>query len=130
MARESNSSALCPCGSGKTYSDCCGLFHEGRAVPETPEQLMRSRYSAFVRKDPRYLLNTWYPSTRPADLTLDEPIKWLSLKIKSTGVISANEGFVQFAARGLIGGRGFKQEEKSRFLRENGRWYYVDGILS
>lgn len=130
MARESNTGGLCPCGSGKQYADCCGLFHEGKAVPTTPEQLMRSRYSAFVVKNSEYLLDTWHPTTRPVELTVDEPIKWLSLKIKNKGIISPTEGFVEFTARGLISGRGFKQNEKSRFVLENGRWYYVDGILS
>lgn len=130
MARESKPSNMCPCGSGKLYSDCCGRFHDGKAVPETPEQLMRSRYSAFVVKNPMYLLDTWHPTARPSELNLADPVKWLSLKIKSTGFISPDEGFVHFIARGLIAGRGFKQEEKSRFLKENGRWFYVDGILS
>ena len=121
MARESKPSNMCPCGSGKLYSDCCGRFQE---------QLMRSRYSAFVVKNPMYLLDTWHPTTRPSELNLADPVKWLSLKIKSTGFISPDEGFVHFIARGLIAGRGFKQEEKSRFLKENGRWFYVDGILS
>ena len=119
MARESKPSDMCPCGSGKLYSDCCGRFHDGKAVPETPEQLK-----------PMYRLDTWHPSTRPSELNLDDPVKWLSLKIKSTGFNSPDEGLVHFIARGLIAGRGFKQEEKSRFLKENGRWFYVDGILS
>lgn len=91
---------------------------------------MRSRYTAFVKNEEAYLLKTWHPSTRPESLVLDEPVKWLSLKIKSSSMSDETHGSVHFITRGLIGGHGFKQEENSSFVLEDGQWYYVDGKLS
>ena len=88
---------------------------------------MRSRYSAFVRGDVPYLLATWHSSQRPAELTLDAATKWLGLEVKqhrSTGLDTAE---VEFVARFRVAGRAVRQHERSRFVRENGRWWYVDG---
>lgn len=74
--------ALCPCGSLLDYKDCCGRFHEKEPAPDALS-LMKSRYSAFVKKDADYLLRTWHESTRPSVLDLSEPIKWLGLEIVS-----------------------------------------------
>jgi SEC-C motif domain protein len=120
----------CPCGSDTLYSACCGRFHAG-GIPETAEQLMRSRYSAYVLELRDYLLATWHPSTRPADLDLgDAPqTRWLGLKITSTmaGGPDDAQGTVAFVARCKIGGRAHRMEETSRFVREQGRWWYLDG---
>lgn len=91
---------------------------------------MRSRYSAFVRRLPDYLMATWHPRTRPVDLLLDEEPapKWLGLSIKraeSTG----DAGLVEFVARYKIGGRALQLHETSRFERIDGRWFYVDGEI-
>ena len=118
---------MCPCGSGLSYGDCCGRFHAGEAAPDA-ERLMRSRYSAFVKKDVSYLLKTWHPSTRPASLELDESVRWLGLTVFESSE-SGDEAFVRFEARGKYNGRAVKQCERSRFVRENGQWYYVDGDL-
>lgn len=117
--------ALCPCGSSLSYEDCCGRFHEGE-LPPTALALMKSRYSAFVKGDSQYLLKTWHSSTRPAELQLDDPIKWLGLEIKDWEE-AGDAATVTFVARGKLQGRAFRQEEKSRFVRENGFWFYVDG---
>lgn len=116
----------CPCGCPSTYEACCGRFHAHEAWAPDAEALMRSRYSAFVKKDADYLLETWHESTRPTELTLDDPIRWLSLKITEF-VPGDEESFVTFEARGKYNGRAFCQREKSRFLKVDGRWYYVDG---
>ena len=74
----------CPCGSGDVYADCCGRWHAGLALGEhapTPEALMRSRYSAYARGLPDYLLATWHASTAPGDLELF-PVKWLGLEVR------------------------------------------------
>ena len=73
----------CPCGSGKAYAVCCGRFIDQGALPETAEQLMRSRYTAFSLVNEPYLLASWHTSTRPPSLDLDqgEPTKWLGLRI-------------------------------------------------
>ncbi len=119
--------ALCPCGSSLSYEDCCGRFHAGEAAPDAVS-LMRSRYSAFVKKDAAYLLRTWDPSTRPQSLTLDEPIKWLGLNILGSSQ-QGDQARVRFVARGKINGRAFTQSELSRFVRRNYQWYYLDGDL-
>lgn len=124
LARESKET-LCPCGSERPYAQCCGPLHAGEAAA-TAQALMRSRYSAFVLGKADYLQATWHASTREADLELD-PVKWLGLKIVGTEDVSETEAYVEFVACGRFRGRGFRQHEKSRFLKEDGRWYYVDG---
>lgn len=89
---------------------------------------MRSRYSAYVLKLESYLLATWHATTRPAalDLAADNG-KWLGLEVKRYVPESADEATVEFVARYKIGGRAHRLHEVSRFVREDGRWYYVDG---
>ncbi len=90
---------------------------------------MRSRYSAFVLGRVDYLAASWHASTRPADLSLDPRVKWLGLEVKNHRVIDANHAEVAFVARSRVGGRGQRLVEASRFGREGGRWFYVDGDL-
>lgn len=123
----------CPCGSGKSYAACCGPLHEGAAIAPTAEALMRSRYSAYGFGLGLYLLATWHPSTRPAALHLaeDQGIKWLGLAIKRHQVLDASHASVEFVARYRIAGRGHRLHETSAFVREeDGRWFYVDGVIS
>jgi SEC-C motif domain protein len=119
----------CPCLSGEQYSECCGRFHRGDADAATAEQLMRSRYSAFVVLDRDYLLRTWHPDTRPAVLDLDPHIGWRRLDILATrrGGPLDTEGTVEFAAHYRSDGERGVQRENSRFLRIDRRWYYLDG---
>ncbi len=70
----------CPCGSGLDYAQCCRLLHHGKPA-SSPEALMRSRYSAFVRDDGDYVRASWHPDTRPAELTLEGGDQWLGLEI-------------------------------------------------
>ncbi len=88
---------------------------------------MRSRYSAFVRGDVPYLLATWHIRTRPATLELEAGARWLGLEIKQHRMTGANTAEVEFVARFRVAGRAVRQHELSRFVREDGRWYYVDG---
>ncbi|MCP4638504.1 MAG: hypothetical protein GY848_18755 [Methyloversatilis sp.] len=119
--------ALCVCGSGRPADDCCARFHAGEAAP-TPEALMRSRYSAFVLDRRDYLLDTWHPDTRPQDLPPPEPgLRWLGLEVKAHVLSDADHGTVEFVARSKIAGRAHRLHETSRFVRENGLWYYLDG---
>jgi len=120
--------SACPCGSGQTYADCCAPWHTGLGDgvhAPTPEALMRSRYSAYVLGQLDYLLATWHPSTAPGDLELG-PVKWLGLEVKASAA-QGDAGVVEFVARCREGGRGVRLHEISRFVREAGRWYYVDG---
>ena len=118
----------CPCGSGRSYAECCARWHAGDAAP-TAEALMRSRYCAYVLQLADYLKATWHPDTRPAELDLDETPapKWIGLSVLASGEISDAEAFVEFVARYKLGGRAHKLHEKSRFRRIEGRWYYLDG---
>jgi len=119
----------CPCLSGDQYGECCGRFHAGTAEAATAEQLMRSRYSAFAQSDAGYLLRTWHPDKAPAALETDPGMVWRRLDILSTsgGGPFDNAGTVEFKAYYRHGGERGILHEVSRFVRENGRWYYVDG---
>lgn len=121
------SNGKCPCGSGKSFSSCCRPLLEGTPAPDA-RALMRSRYTAFLYKDKNYLLLTWHPSTRPDKLDF-EPIDWIGLKVVSYEPLSESKAKVHFIAKGRIEGRLFRQEEVSRFVKENGQWFYVDGII-
>ena len=121
----------CPCGSGRPYGACCGPRHDGSRPAEDAEALMRSRYAAFVAGDAPYLLATWHPDTRPGHLDLsEEPMpRWLGLQVKRHQVLGPDQARVEFVARYKVGGRAFRLHEASRFTREDGRWYYVDGEM-
>ena len=121
---------MCPCGSGDELAQCCGRYHAGAAAPSA-ELLMRSRYSAYVLKLADYLLATWHPSTRPSELDLAaDDSKWLGLEVKRHAVQGEEQATVEFVARYRIAGRGHRLHELSRFVREDGRWFYIDGELS
>lgn len=122
----------CPCGTALAYRDCCGRWHAGAAHLEAPDALalMRSRYSAFVLGLNQYLLMTWHPSTRPPALDPPEPgLKWLGLEVRRHAAPDADHATVEFVARSKLGGRAHRLHETSRFVREDGRWFYVDGDL-
>jgi SEC-C motif-containing protein len=91
---------------------------------------MRSRYSAYVLGLEDYLLATWHASTRPAvlDLGSEAPPKWLGLEVKACAE-NEDSATVEFVARCRVGGRAQRLHEISRFVREDGRWYYVDGVI-
>lgn len=111
-------------------SACCGRFVFDGELPETAEQLMRSRYTAYVVREPDYLLRTWHASTRPAALTLEEDVRWLGLTIKRHVMHEPDQALVEFVARYRVGGKGHRLHETSRFERVNGQWFYVDGTFA
>ena len=90
---------------------------------------MRSRYSAFVLMRIDYLKATWHTGTRPADVLQDDGTKWLGLEVRRHVSIDADNAQVEFVARYRTSGRATRIHELSRFVREAGRWYYVDGEL-
>jgi SEC-C motif domain protein len=123
----------CPCGSALAYAACCGRFHAGVLHLQAPnaEALMRSRYSAFVLGLHDYLLATWHANTRPASLAPDPSgIKWLGLEVRSHMLQDSNHATVEFVARTRLAGRATRLHETSRFVREDGRWFYVDGDIA
>ena len=92
---------------------------------------MRSRYSAFVLDLTDYVRATWHPSTRPASIEPNESgLKWLGLEVRRHTVVDADHATVEFVARSKLGGRARRLHEVSRFVREDGRWFYVDGDLN
>lgn len=92
---------------------------------------MRSRYSAYTFLREGYLLDTWHASTRPdaLDLAADRQTRWLGLEVRRSEPTGADTAIVEFVARYKIGGRAHRLHEISRFVREGGRWYYVDGTF-
>jgi SEC-C motif-containing protein len=122
------SSTACPCGSSRSYADCCGPWHSGAPAPDA-EALMRSRYSAYVLGRKEYLLGTWHASTRPARLDVGPgaSAKWLGLEVIRHESTGADRAIVEFVARFKSFGFSRRLHEISRFVRIDGRWFYVDG---
>ena len=87
---------------------------------------MRSRYCAYVLHDADYLLASWHPSSRPAAAPVETGLKWLGLEVRRSQT-DGEHATVEFIARSKLGGRAHRLHETSRFLREAGRWYYVEG---
>ncbi|MBS1157557.1 MAG: hypothetical protein H6R07_3481 [Proteobacteria bacterium] len=128
MSKKKNSreADACPCGGG-VFSACCGQFIEHGLVPKTALELMRSRYSAYVLRNERYLQTSWYRTTRPERVLQDDGgIKWLTLEIVGHSE-QDGEATVEFVARYKLQGRAQKLHEISRFVWDEGRWYYLDG---
>ena len=121
----------CPCGSGKGFAACCEPYLKGEAVAETAETLMRSRFTAYAREAFDYLLESWHPSTRPPDLRAGDggTVEWSSLEVvdRAAGGEGEDQGEVEFIARYRLNGNDAQLRERSTFVREEGRWYYVDG---
>ncbi|MEV0700696.1 YchJ family protein [Saccharopolyspora sp. NPDC050389] len=119
----------CPCGLGEPFAECCARLHAGERRAATAEQLMRSRFSAFAVGDTAYLLASWHPSTRPDELSLDPDQRWDRLEIlgRTGGGPFDAEGTVRFRAHYRLGGSAGALTEDSRFVREDGAWFYVDG---
>jgi SEC-C motif-containing protein len=90
---------------------------------------MRSRYSAYTLLDEGYLRQSWHHSTRPASLELSPEAQWLSLNIIDAPTPKGDEGYVEFIARFKQGDRIEQMQERSRFVYEEGRWFYIDGQL-
>lgn len=128
----------CPCGRldargrALAFAACCGryLADFDRSPAPDAESLMRSRYTAFVREDAPYLLATWHASTRPAELAFEPGLQWLGLEVREQRLLDATHAEVAFVARSRLAGRAHRLQERSRFVREDERWYYVDGDLS
>lgn len=130
----------CPCGRlnskarPMTYGQCCAQWLEADGAAPDAQSLMRSRYSAFVLERAPYLLRTWHPSTRPASIEFEKNVKWLGLEVRCFLAPSAadpDHAEVEFVARQKpASGPAARLHERSRFVYEGGRWWYVDGVLS
>ena len=124
----------CHCGSGKKYKLCCQPFIDHKRLAPTPEALMRSRYSAYVKKDFAYIKDT---ATGPAQQNFDEnsvrtrmdQVTWLNLQILHVSSITPTDtiGFVEFIARFSQDGTEESLHEISEFHKKDKKWYYFDG---
>ena len=121
----------CPCGSDAPYGRCCGPYLDAGALPATAVGLMRSRYTAYVLVRAEYLRQSWHASTRPVSpgLTEGAAIKWLGLEIVHTrdGGALDQTGVVEFIARYKVRGKAERLHEVSRFVRQDGQWFYLEG---
>lgn len=127
----------CPCHSGARYAACCGRFHEGEA-PETPEQLMRSRFSAFALGLGAYLVETLAGDHLDRGLPRAELVRELSKAKEKQRFLGLRivhhahddkRGEVLFVARVYVRGEDQSFAELSEFVREDGRWRYASGTL-
>lgn len=124
----------CPCGLPRPYSSCCGSLHCGERTAVTAEELMRSRYAAFCRREADYLIRTWHPQARAGldrrSLAADDGLAWVGLKILETvaGGPHDETGLVEFEARYVASGRSGAMRERSRFCRVDGEWVYQDAV--
>jgi SEC-C motif domain protein len=137
LKNQATDQQTCPCGKSSaagtplTFATCCARYvddFENTPAPDA-ESLMRSRFSAFVFDRNDYLQATWHGSTRPMDVGADANTKWLGLEVRRHVAFGADRAEVEFVARYKLAGRAVRMHELSRFVREAGRWYYVDGDL-
>ncbi len=122
-------SHTCPCGSGIALDDCCGKWHQGQPAPSA-EWLMRSRYSAYTLGLIDYLVATTLPAQQAA---LDRDSMrawslgstWLGLEVEGSELIDTH-AFVTFTARWHDGDGEHRHRERSAFVQQAGRWYFID----
>jgi SEC-C motif-containing protein len=126
----------CPCGSGKLYDSCCGLYHSGEELPRTAEELMRARYSAFAVGNMDFISSTHDPRTMESydeEQTRDwaRESEWLGLEICHTqyGLESDDTGIVEFIAKYRQQGQEHRHHEEGRFRKQSGKWYFSDGQM-
>lgn len=126
--------AACPCGRADArgrplaYAACCRRYLAHDTPAPDAEALMRSRYTAFVLERADYLLATWHTSHRPPAIEFDPGVKWLGLDVRQHRLLDDSHAEVEFVARQKSpGSPAVRLHERSRFVREAGRWYYVDG---
>lgn len=127
-----DTTAICDCGSKKRYQDCCAPFHNYTRLPDTPEALMRSRYSAYCRANIDYIQKTMSGKSSegfdPVSAALwAERVVWISLQVLRTSMQSDVHGQVEFVACFVDHKTIHQMHELSDFQRINGRWYYSDG---
>jgi SEC-C motif domain protein len=138
------SQSFCPCGSQEPFSTCCEVYLTGISDAPTAEALMRSRYTAYCKGNVDYLIATLHPKSRKKDdlTSISQSMQnthWIGLTILKTqkGQVQDRRGVVEFLARyqpvqstgvpmmGLVN----QLHERSRFIKEGGQWFYVDGDI-
>jgi SEC-C motif-containing protein len=124
----------CPCQSGNDYLNCCGRFIDKNELPETPEQLMRSRYTAYTLAKIDYIADTMKNATLQGFDKIQsqqwaQNVEWLGLKVRHANQVSADDhkGTVEFVARYRERGQLQFMHEISEFQKIDGRWFYTNG---
>jgi SEC-C motif-containing protein len=128
--------SACPCGLKPEYEKCCKPFIVGKSKPQTAEDLLRSRYSAFVKKDINYIKSTHHKSTI-SDFDEKEITEWaensewmgLEVKRKEQGGESELSGNIEFVAKYKYKGETHVHHEISEFKKEDNDWYFVDADI-
>jgi SEC-C motif-containing protein len=131
-----NEATACPCGSGRTYDSCCGPLLAGSVRAASPEDLMRSRYTAYVKQDLSYLAKTLHPSQR-SDYDEQGAARWarkadweaLDIVKAATDPADAGRGRVEFRAHYRMDGAGHVHHELAEFRKSAGVWYFYDGKM-
>ncbi len=126
----------CPCGSNKSYTNCCKLAHDNIHNVQSAEALMRSRYVAFVLANGDYLQKSHHTSNRPNKREVNDiiqwakSVQWVKLEViqSTAGLEKDAEGSVEFKAFFMEHGKPNVIHEKSRFVKEDGHWVYLDGM--
>lgn len=121
----------CPCGSNKNYRECCGMYIDGHIKAETPEKLMRSRYTAYTQANIDYILKTMKPPAlnhfnAKSAKQWAATVEWVGLAILET-TLKKMKGYVEFIAYFNEQGKKYCINEISEFHQLDGQWYYVDG---
>lgn len=137
MSDTENTNSLCPCGSGKTYAECCEPLHKGTSKAGTAEALMRARYSAYVKHEIDFIINSCETGDKIAEIdrkaTEDWSNKstWHGLKILRTekGTENDDEGIVEFEATYTQKNIRDVHHEIAGFKKINGEWLYSEGML-
>ncbi len=124
----------CPCGSGRSFADCCGPYISGKVKPATAEALMRSRYSAYATHAIDYIVKTCltdddHDIDEEATRKWAERSTWLGLRIIKTekGGSSDDEGMVEFRAAYSMDGLREEHHEIAHFEKHDGAWIYAEG---
>jgi len=121
----------CPCGTGKTYTDCCGVFIKGKQHPATPEELMRSRYTAYTEANIPYIMQTMKSPASdgynaPEARAWAKQVKWQKLEVLHASQDNT-KGYVEFIAYFSDQNKNQTIHELSEFDLIDGVWFYVKG---
>ena len=123
---------VCPCDAQKSYLSCCEPFITGKQSPETPEALMRSRYTAYTMANIEYIKETMRGNALTSFQEMDakrwaKRVNWIKLNVLKSVIENASTGYVEFEASFVDSSRLKSIHEKSEFICEEGRWYYIGG---
>lgn len=124
---------LCPCCSQQPYDQCCQPIHADTANALLPIQLMRARYCAHVLNNVDFVIDTYHSSCQAQQdaeaIAESVDSEWGKLEVLEAPVPSESEGFVEFKAYFVEEGKQYCLYERSRFVKEDGQWRYIDGVM-